>query len=308
VGKILTIQSCVIGLSKVGLIHCSSLKKIKKTSLAYVYDKNNNLSNKIARKFKCKTSIDFNKILKKKNIKLFVISSPTKTHEYYIRKLIKHKKMIYCEKPILDNNKKLDQIIKLIKKNKIKFCVGLNRRFSKEYMIIKKKIKRKRPSMIHIISRSDNHNLDLSLRNGGLFFDKGFHFFDLACWLGSSTPKKMIVISKSISSDYFLKKGDFSDAIINLKLKNGTIVELVFSRMSRMGTIEKINIYGKNFSLNSDNYVDKKNLHTDFSIRHKNSYFECLKRFVDFEKTFLLNEGILTQKICSKALKLASAH
>ncbi len=75
-----------------------------------------------------------------------------------------------------------------------------------------------------------------------------------------------------------------------------------------MGTIEKINIYGKNFSLNSDNYVDKKNLHTDFSIRHKNSYFECLKRFVDFEKTFLLNEGILTQKICSKALKLASAH
>ena len=32
------IKSCVIGLSKIGQIHCSNLKKIKKTKLSYVYD------------------------------------------------------------------------------------------------------------------------------------------------------------------------------------------------------------------------------------------------------------------------------
>ena len=34
------IKSCVIGLSKVGIIHCESLMKIKKTSLNYIFDKN----------------------------------------------------------------------------------------------------------------------------------------------------------------------------------------------------------------------------------------------------------------------------
>ena len=37
------IKSCVIGLSKVGKIHCESLLKIKKTSLNYIFDKNYNL-------------------------------------------------------------------------------------------------------------------------------------------------------------------------------------------------------------------------------------------------------------------------
>ena len=126
--------------------------------------------------------------------------------------------MIYCEKPITNNNKSLNKLKYLIKKHKIKFCAGLNRRFSKEYVALKKKINKKKVNYIQIISRSANHNIDLSVRNGGLFFDKGFHFFDLACWLSNSKPEKMIVISKSISSEDFLNNGDFSDAIINLKL------------------------------------------------------------------------------------------
>ncbi len=171
------IKSCVIGLSKVGVIHCESLMKIKNTSLNYIFDKNYNLSKRLSKKFKCKTSRDFNNILKKKDIELFVIASPTTTHDFYIKKLIKFKKMIYCEKPITNNNNKLDKLKNLVKKYKIKFCVGLNRRFAKEYVALKKKVNRKRINYIQIISRSANHNVDLSIRNGGLFFDKGFHFF-----------------------------------------------------------------------------------------------------------------------------------
>ncbi len=302
------IKSCVIGLSKIGQIHCSSLKKIKKTSLSYVFDKDKKLCKKIAKKFNCEAVNNLDPILKNKNIKLFIISSPTNTHEYYIKKLIKYKKNIYCEKPILTNNNKLDQIIKLIKKSKIKFCVGLNRRFSKEYIKLKNKIKNKKIKIIQITSRSANHDLNLSLRNGGLFFDKGFHFFDLACWLGSSLPKKMLVISKSISTEKFLKKGDFSDAIINLRLKNDIIVELIFSRKSLIGNVEKISIFGNSFKFSSDDFSDKKNLYTDFSIRHKDSYLLCLKKFIDSKNNLLLDEGVVTQKICSHALRLASTH
>ncbi len=299
------IKSCVIGLSKVGIIHCESLKKIKNTSLNYIFDKNYNLSKRLSKKFKCKTSRDFNNILKKKDIELFVIASPTTTHDFYINKLIKFKKMIYCEKPITNNNNKLDTLKNLIKKHKIKFCAGLNRRFAKEYVALKKKVNKKRINYIQIISRSANHNVDLSIRNGGLFFDKGFHFFDLACWLSNSKPEKMVVISKSISTEDFLNKGDFSDALVNLKLKNGIVVEIIFSRKCRFGNFEKIKVHGEKFSLDSDDFSNKETLYNDFSVRHRNSYLECLKKFIENKNNLLMNEAILTQKICAEALKKA---
>ena len=301
------IKSCVIGLSKVGIIHCESLLKIRKTSLSYVFDKNYTLSKRLSKKFKCNTSKDFNNILRKKDVKLFIIASPTTTHDFYIKKLIKFKKMIYCEKPITKNNKKLNKLNYLIRKKKIKFCVGLNRRFAKEYVSLKKRIKNKKIKNIQIISRSANHNIGLSVRNGGLFFDKGFHFFDLACWIGNSEPKQMIVISKSISTDDFLKKGDFSDAIINMKLKNGIIVEIVFSRRCRMGNFEKIKVYGEKFVLDSDNFSIKSKLYEDFSIRHRETYLKCLKRFVESNKSLLFDDAILAQKICAEALKKAES-
>tara|TARA_B100000886_G_scaffold3853_2_gene2414 strand:- start:2985 stop:3896 length:912 start_codon:yes stop_codon:yes gene_type:complete len=299
------IKSCVIGLSKVGIIHCENLLKIKKTSLNYIFDKNYNLSKRLSKKFKCNTSRDFNSILKKKDIELFIIASPTTTHNFYIKKLIKFKKMIYCEKPITNNNKNLNKLKNLIKKHKIKFCVGLNRRYAKEYVALKKKLYKKKINYIQIISRSANHNIELSKRNGGLFFDKGFHFFDLACWLSNSKPKKMIVISKSISSESFLNKGDFSDAVINLKLRNGIIVEIVFSRKCRLGNFEKIRVHGEKFLLDSDDLSNKKKLYNDFSVRHRESYLNCLKKFIESKNNLLMDEAILAQKICADALKKA---
>ncbi len=170
---------------------------------------------------------------------------------------------------------------------------------------MKKKINKKKINYIQIISRSSNHNIDLSIRNGGLFFDKGFHFFDLAFWLGNSKPDKMIVISKSISSENFLNKGDFSDAVINLKLKNGIIVEIIFSRKCRFGNFEKIKVYGEKFVLDSDDFSNKSTLYNDFSVRHRNSYLHCLKKFIKSRRCLLMNEAILTQKICADALEKA---
>ena len=66
------IKACVIGLSKIGQIHCENLLKMRKTQLSFVYDKNSKLCKKYSKKYKCKTSKNFNKILKYKDIKLFL--------------------------------------------------------------------------------------------------------------------------------------------------------------------------------------------------------------------------------------------
>ena len=299
------IKSCVIGLSKIGQIHCNNLKKIKNTSLNFVYDKNSTLRKKTAKRFKCKTSNNFEEILKNKEIKLFIIASPTSTHEYYLNKLIKYKKMIYCEKPISLDGSKLNSLVKKIKTNRIKICIGLNRRFSDAYTTMKKLIKSKKVKIIQIISRSSNANVKQSVRNGGLFMDKGFHFFDLACWFANSFPNKIITIANPLSTKEFLKNNDYSDAVVNMKFKNKVIVEYIFSRNSRHGHEERIKLFGNGFKIDSDKFFKKSIIYKNFDIKHKESYFKCLKKFVYLKRSLLFNEGIQTQKICDEVLKSA---
>ena len=299
------IKSCVIGLSKIGQIHCNNLKKIKNTSLDFVYDKNLTLRKKTAKKFKCQTSNSFEEILKNKEIKLFIIASPTTTHEYYLNKLIQYKKMIYCEKPISLNASKINSLVNRIKSNRIKICIGLNRRFSETYIKMKKLIKNKKVKIIQIISRSSNANVQQSVRNGGLFMDKGFHFFDLACWFANSLPNKIITIANPLSTRDFLKNNDYSDAIINIKFKNKVIVECIFSRSSRLGHEERIKLFGNGFMIDSDRYFKKSIIYKNFDIKHKDSYFRCLKKFASLNKNLLLNEGVQTQKICDEVLRSA---
>ena len=299
------IKSCVIGLSKIGQIHCKNLKKIKNTSLNFVYDKDFTLSNKTAKWFKCKTSNSFEEILRNKDVKLFIIASPTTTHEYYLDKLIKYKKMIYCEKPISLNASKLSALVKRIKSNRIKICIGLNRRFSDAYIKMKKLIKSKKVKIIQIISRSSNANVKQSVRNGGLFMDKGFHFFDLACWFANSLPNKIIAIANPLSTKEFLKNNDYSDAVVNMKFKNKIIVEYIFSRNSRLGHEERIKLFGNGFKIDSNKFFKKSIIYKNFDIKHKESYFRCLKKFIHLNKNLLLNEGIRTQKICDNVLKSA---
>ena len=299
------IKSCVIGLSKIGQIHCNNLKKIKNTSLNFVYDKNLTLRKKTAKRLKCQTSNNFEEILKNKEIKLFIIASPTTTHEYYLNKLIQYKKMIYCEKPISLNASKINSLVKKIKSNKIKICIGLNRRFSDAYIKMKKLIKNKKVKIIQIISRSSNANVQQSVRNGGLFMDKGFHFFDLACWFANSFPNKIITIANPLSTREFLKNNDYSDAVVNMKFKNKVIVECIFSRSSRLGHEERIRLFGNGFKIDSDKFFKKSIIYKNFDIKHKVSYLRCLKKFVSLNKNLLLNEGIQTQKICDNVLKSA---
>ena len=299
------IKSCVIGLSKIGQIHCNNLKKIKITSLNFVYDKDQTLRNNAAKKFKCQTSNNFEEILRNKEIELFIIASPTTTHEYYLNKLIQYKKIIYCEKPISLNASKLNSLVKRIKSKKIKICIGLNRRFSDAYIKMKKLIKNKKVKIIQIISRSSNANVHQSVRNGGLFMDKGFHFFDLACWFANSFPNKIITIANPLSTKEFLKNNDYSDAVINMKFKNKVIVEYIFSRNSRLGHEERIKLFGNGFKIDSNKFFKKSIIYKNFDIKHKESYFRCLEKFLHLNSNLLLNEGIQTQKICDEVLKSA---
>ena len=90
-----------------------------------------------------------------------------------------------------------------------------------------------------------------------------------------------------------------------MKFKNKIIVEYIFSRRSRLGHEERIKLFGNGFKIDSDKFFKKSIIYKNFDIKHKNSYFRCLKKFAYSNKNLFLSEGIQTQKICDDVLKSA---
>ena len=90
-----------------------------------------------------------------------------------------------------------------------------------------------------------------------------------------------------------------------MKFKNKIIVEYIFSRSSRLGHEERIKLFGNGFKIDSDKFLKKSIIYKNFDIKHKDSYFRCLKKFAYSNKNLFLIEGIQTQKICDDVLKSA---
>ena len=94
------INVALFGLGRIGIMHAQNLKMNKKFNLKYVFDINKKLSIKAAKKLKSTYIKNPNIAFKDKNIKVIFISSTTSTHIPLITLAAKHKKIIFCEKPL----------------------------------------------------------------------------------------------------------------------------------------------------------------------------------------------------------------
>ena len=117
--------------------------------------------------------------------------------------------------------------------------------------------------------------------------------------------KKILSIAKPLSSIEYLKNNDFSDAFVVIEFNNNIVAEFMYSRENKPGHHESVEILGKNFSINSDKYFNKNTYFSNFNIKLKDSYYKCLKNFIDTNKENFLLEGSNAQIICDAALKSA---
>ena len=94
------INVALFGLGRIGIMHAQNLRMNKKFNLKYVFDINKKLSIRAAKKLKSTYIKNPNIAFKDKNIKVIFISSTTSTHIPLISLAAKHKKIIFCEKPL----------------------------------------------------------------------------------------------------------------------------------------------------------------------------------------------------------------
>ena len=316
------INVALLGFGRIGQMHAKNINNNKSLNLLYVYDRQTNLSDKAKKLYNCKIEKNFKKIFEDKNVNVIFISSSTSTHIKFIEEGIKNKKVIFCEKPLDLNIKKIVKTLKKVKKKKSKIQLGFNRRYDPGHFSIKKDLDRNkigRLEKIIITSRDPSPpSINYLKSSGGIFRDMMIHDFDLCrFYLGKDQIKEIYSTTSSFLPMYS-KINDHELATAVMKSNNGVICIITNSRHCSFGYDQRVELFGKNGMLISGNKkIDETEIYNSKSSNNKKPFLNFfIDRYKEAYKIQLNDLVSLTKKNIKprstfydgyEALKLANA-
>ena len=252
------INVALFGLGRIGQMHGENLHAHKKFNLKYTFDIDKNLSKKISNKFDA-LPIDNPRIaFQDKNVDIVFIASSTPTHINLINEATKYKKIVFCEKPLDLDIKKVNSCKKRIKKFNPKIQLGFNRRYDPGHSSIKKDLKKGdigKLEKIIITSRDPAPPPINYLKvSGGIFKDMMIHDFDLIrFYLQNDEVESIYSIGSNISDKRFNKIKDYELASCILKSKKGVQCIITNSRHCSFGYDQRVELFGSKGMLISGN-------------------------------------------------------
>ena len=295
------IDIALFGLGRIGLMHGKNLMRNRNFNLKYVYDIDNNLSKKIAKKLRSIPIDNPSIAFKDKTVDSIFIASTTSTHIKLILEGVKNKKTIFCEKPLDLSIKKINDCKKKISKLNPKIQLGFNRRYDPGHNFLKKELLKGKIGKLEKIIITSRDPAPPSIKylkqSGGIFRDMMIHDFDLTrFYLDKDEPFKLVASASNISDKKFNKIKDYELATCLINSKNGVQCVITNSRHCTFGYDQRVELFGskgmlisnnkreKETSLYSNNFTSSKSPFMNFFIeRYKEAYklqLNDLKMFI----------------------------
>ena len=255
------INIALFGLGRIGSMHAQNIFLNNKCSLQYVFDIDQALAKKIAKKFNS-ISIENTRIAyNDKNVDVIFITTPTSTHIKYIMEAVKFKKTIFCEKPLDLNINKINECKKFIKKYNPKIQVGFNRRYDPGHYALKKSIQIGEIGKLEKIIITSRDPAPPSMAylkvSGGIFRDMTIHDFDLIrFYLGNDEVKEIFATTTNVSDLRIKKINDYELAMCLIKSEKGVICMINNSRHCSYGYDQRVEVFGSKGMVVSGNRRD----------------------------------------------------
>ena len=323
------INVALLGFGRIGQMHAKNINKNKDLKILYVYEKKELLRKKAKKLYNCKTELNYNKIFEDKKVDIIFISSPTNTHINFIENGIKHKKTIFCEKPLDLSIIKIKKTFNIVKKIKPKIQLGFNRRYDPGHYSIKKDLQKNKIGKLEkiiITSRDPSPpSVEYLKSSGGIFRDMMIHDFDLCrLYLGKDEIDEVQAFTSSFEPIYSRIK-DHELAVVTMKSKRGVLCVITNSRHCSFGYDQRVELFGKKGMLFSGNKkMDSTELFNAnqssaqkpflnfFIERYNDAYNIQLKELVELHKGKIksrstFEDGYIALKLanaCYKSLRL----
>ena len=280
----------VWGVGRIGSLHAANLyASAGKAELVAVADPIKKMANAAARKFKCRMYESPHEMLRDESLDGVVIATPTQMHTEHVEIAAERSLPIFLEKPIALTLKEANRIVSTVRRSRVKFQLGFNRRFDSGYrktkkMILKGKIGK--PILVKTCARDPEPPPDEYIRrSGGIFVDECIHDIDIALWLMNSKVDQVWATGTTLVYPQFTKYGDFDNAVAILKFRNGVLGVIEGSRTSKYGYDLRTEILGDQGALQIEN---KRNDSVKLWTKEGSSKEPCpwfIERFAQAYKT-----------------------
>ncbi len=222
-----------------GSIHVSKLKNFQEVKEIIVWDINPERMREAKEKYGAIPSSSLDEVVEKSDA--VICASPTTTHYEVVKFCIDRGKPVFVEKPLTDDIKKAEEIVRMSKEKGVKVQVGHIERFNPAFLSAKSLISEK-PYFIESVRMSmyNPRGTDVDV-----ILDLMIHDIDLTLNLIKEMPENVSAIGVPVLTD------EIDIANVRLEFPSGALANLTASRIS-LEKMRKFRVFTKENYLSID--------------------------------------------------------
>jgi myo-inositol 2-dehydrogenase / D-chiro-inositol 1-dehydrogenase len=246
----------VIGCGRIGQVHARTIAGLQDARLVAVADPFEEFGRRAAADYGTHWVADWQELIANPDIQGIVIGSPTPFHAEQIKAAAAAGKDIFCEKPISNDLRVIDECLAAVDAAGVRLLVGFQRRFDSNFMRVKAEVEAGaigEVRMFHIVSRDPAPPpAEYLAKSGGIFLDMASHDFDMARFITGSEIEEVYVQGAAFE-DAAKQAADLDTVITLIKMKNGTFGTIDNSRRCAYGYDQRIEVFGSKGSVTGGN-------------------------------------------------------
>ena len=278
----------VIGAGRIGKLHSNNLAtRVPNAELAAISDVYEPAAKELAEKLGVPNYYnDYHKILEDPTIDAVFICSSTDTHSPISIEAAKAGKHIFCEKPIDHDLDKIKAVLEEVKKAGVKYQVGFNRRFDRNFKHVHEVVQNGGIGDVQIVKVTSRDPeappLSYVKVSGGIFVDMTIHDFDMVRYLSGSEVEEVSAVGACLVNPEIGQADDVDTCIITLKFANGALGVIDNSRQAVYGYDQRIEVFGSKGCITADNETpNNTTLYTADGVQKEKPLWFFLERYND---------------------------
>ncbi len=278
----------IVGAGRIGKLHAHNLaSRVPGAKVVAVSDINGKSARELADSLGVAAVYeDYMELLKNPDVQAIFVCSATDTHSAVSTAAAKAGKHIFCEKPIDHDLYKIRAVLDEVKKAGVKYQVGFNRRFDRNFSHVRDVVASGGVGDVHIVKITSRDpqapSIDYVKSSGGIFVDMTIHDFDMARFLSGSEVTEVSAVGTCLVSSEIAKAGDVDTCVITLRFANGALGVIDNSREAAYGYDQRVEVFGSKGQITADNETPNNTaLYTKDGVFREKPLFFFLERYND---------------------------
>ena len=237
----------LVGAGAIGKVHARNIGANPKARLTHICDTRVEVAEAEAAEYGARAVASVDEALGRE-VDAVIIASSTATHGDIAKACIDAGKPFLCEKPLASDLSTAQEMADLVRNSGLIAGMAFNRRLHPQYAGIKKAVAAGeigRVESMLITSRTATPPTPEFIKtSGGLFGEKGSHFYDLARWIMGEHPIELFAMGEALINPRFADFGEVDTAMITMRFPSGALCLLDFSWRAAYGQDERMEVMG----------------------------------------------------------------